>query len=133
MRHSFSGYAEGLFDQFFSLMTFQGLEVFRIDPTGGPGFYWGGDTTPTITYQYDGPRGDGGRVGAGDPSPQRHEERAAGRRRRRAIPKPRRRVVALVEDVVEARLPQALVDVRSRRRKGLGVARAGRQAQVARP
>ena len=59
MRHSFSGYAEGLFDQFFSLMTFQGLEVFRIDPTGGPGFYWGGDTTPTITYQYDGPRGDG--------------------------------------------------------------------------
>ena len=81
----------------------------------------------------DGSRGDGGRVGAGDPGPQRHNERAARRRRRRAIPKPRRRVVALVEDVVEARLPQALVDVRSRRRKGLGVARARRQAQVARP
>ena len=68
----------------------------------------------------DGPCGDGGRVGAGDPGPQSDDERAAGGRRRRAIPKPRRRVVALVEDVVEARLPQALVDVRSRRRKGLG-------------
>ena len=81
----------------------------------------------------DGPRGDRRRIGTGDPGPQRHEKSAARRRRRRAIPKPRRRVVALVEDVVEARLPQALVDVRSRRRKGLGVARAGRQAQVARP
>ena len=62
MRHSFSGYAEELFDRFFSIMSFQGLEVFRIDPTGPypedlVGMWRG--ATPIILYRYDGPRGDG--------------------------------------------------------------------------
>ena len=50
---------ETLFDHFFSITSFQGLEVFRIDPTG-PGLdrRWRG-TTPTVTYPYDGPCGDG--------------------------------------------------------------------------
>ena len=63
MTHFFAGErpedGETLFDHFFSISSFQGLEVFRIDPTG-PGLdrRWRG-TTPTVTYPYDGPRGDG--------------------------------------------------------------------------
>ena len=59
MTHFFAVEGETLFDHFFSITSFQGLEVFRIDPTG-PGLdrRWRG-TTPTVTYPYDGPCGDG--------------------------------------------------------------------------
>jgi len=44
---------------FFQSHSSQGVDVFRIDPkAAGSGRSWRG-TTPTVTYPYDGPRGDG--------------------------------------------------------------------------
>ena len=61
VRDPFDGHDEDddLAGYFFSTTSSQGVDVFRIDPKG-PGLHrpWRG-TTPTMTYPYDGPRGDG--------------------------------------------------------------------------
>ena len=59
-RHSFSGTDDDhIFGCFFRTESFNGIDVFRLDPRG-PGLHWRRrGTTPTITYPYDGPHGDG--------------------------------------------------------------------------
>ena len=67
VRHSFPGYDDELGTHFFqtqpSMTTSWGQflpEVIRIDPRmAGPGGGWWRGATPTVTYPYDGPRGDG--------------------------------------------------------------------------
>ena len=59
-RHSFlNNNDDHIFGCFFRNVSFNGIDVFRLDPRG-PGLHWHRrGTTPTITYPYDGPRGDG--------------------------------------------------------------------------
>ena len=59
MRHSFAGYDDQLGRHFFKTTSYQGIDVLRIH-SEGPGLPrpWRG-TTPTLSFPYDGPHGDG--------------------------------------------------------------------------